>query len=92
MSFAATVALTYGVIGGVTFLLYGWDKLQARRAARRVPEVHLHALALLGGFGGAFAGMQLFRHKTQKPVFRVVLFLAALLHAGAWGWWLVGRE
>lgn len=91
MSLAATTALTYGALGCATFLLYGWDKLQARRGGRRVPEAQLHVLALLGGFAGSIAGMQLFRHKTRKPVFQVVPALAALLHAAGWGWWILGR-
>jgi uncharacterized membrane protein YsdA (DUF1294 family) len=58
-----------------TFAYYGLDKARARRAGRRVPEVVLHALALLGGSLGAFAGMRLFRHKTVKGTFRVVFWL-----------------
>jgi uncharacterized membrane protein YsdA (DUF1294 family) len=87
MSLASIVALAYGVLAGTTFLFYGWDKWRAKRSGRRVPERTLHGLALLGGFLGAWLGMRVFRHKTQKPVFSVVLFLAAALHATAWGWW-----
>lgn len=83
--------LAYGALTLVTLLAYGLDKLQAKRGARRVPERTLHALALLGGFAGAWLGMRLFRHKTQKPVFTLVVVAAALLHAAAWSWWLFGR-
>jgi uncharacterized membrane protein YsdA (DUF1294 family) len=58
-----------------TFGYYGLDKARARWASRRVPELVLHALALAGGSLGAFAGMQLFRHKTVKGNFRVVFWL-----------------
>jgi uncharacterized membrane protein YsdA (DUF1294 family) len=82
-----TLLLAYGALTLATLLTYGFDKRQAKRGARRVPERMLHVLALLGGFAGAWLGMRLFRHKTKKPLFGAVLLLAALLHAGAWGWW-----
>ena len=74
----------YAVLSVVALAFYGWDKHRARTQGRRVPEARLHALALLGGFPGAFLGMQLFRHKTRQPRFHVVIFLAAALHVGAW--------
>lgn len=64
------------------FLLYGIDKQRARQRGGRVPEVVLHGLALGGGFAGGWAGRALFRHKTRKTSFLIVLTLATLLHAG----------
>ena len=66
----------------VTFVLYGFDKIQAKHDGSRVPETVLHVLALAGGFIGGWAGSLIFRHKTSKPVFLVVLLLATTLHAG----------
>ena len=63
------------------FAMYGIDKRQARNDGRRVPEAVLHSLALGGGIVGAWAGRQVFRHKTQKPIFLVVLVTASVL----WG-------
>lgn len=63
------------------FAMYGIDKRQARRDGWRVPESVLHGLALIGGVPGAWAGRAWFRHKTQKPVFLVVLVVATI----AWG-------
>src|SRR5262245_23106205 len=51
---------------------YGYDKRCAGGNGSRVPEIVLHGLALAGGTLGAYAGMQLFRHKTIKGRFRVV--------------------
>ena len=85
-----TIALVYAALSLVTLALYGWDKLQARREGRRVPEKTLHGLALLGGFAGAWLGMSLFRHKTRKPMFALVVGVAALLHAALWGAWYFG--
>lgn len=81
-----TLLLAYGALTLATLLTYGFDKRRAQRGGRRVPERTLHALALLGGFAGAFLGMRFFRHKTKKPLFLVVLLLAALLHAAVWTW------
>lgn len=61
------------------FAMYGIDKRQAQHDSRRVPEVVLHGLALVGGVIGAWVGRAVFRHKTQKPVFLVVLVAATIL-------------
>ena len=76
----------YSVLTLMTLLAYGWDKLQAKREGRRVPERILHGLAWCGGFVGAWMGMRLFRHKTQKRMFSLVVALAALLHVGLLIW------
>ena len=49
----------------MTFLLFGLDKLLARKRQRRVPEATLLTLAFLGGSPGAMLGMVLFHHKTD---------------------------
>lgn len=53
----------------ITFLLYGFDKWKAKRNKWRVPEKTLLMLAAIGGSIGAFAGMQVFRHKTKHIKF-----------------------
>jgi uncharacterized membrane protein YsdA (DUF1294 family) len=83
-------------INVVTFAFYGHDKLQARSNGRRVPEVVLHGLVLLGGTLGAYLGMRLFRHKTIKGTFRIVFWLIAALQvalviAAAYRLWLHHR-
>jgi len=90
MNRAEAVLLAYAALGVSSFALYGLDKLQARRGGRRVPEMRLHLLALLGGFAGAYLGMRVFRHKTLKPVFAWVQAAAALLHGAGWAWWWFG--
>jgi len=64
----------------VLFALYGYDKAQAKAGGGRVPEIVLHGLALLGGFVGGWIGMYAFRHKTQHPMFKVVLAIATVLN------------
>jgi uncharacterized membrane protein YsdA (DUF1294 family) len=66
----------------ITFLLYGYDKGQAKLGGLRVPEIVLHVLALLGGFPGGWLGRAVFRHKIRKPVFTVVLIVSTFSHVG----------
>lgn len=53
-----------------TAVLFAYDKTQANRGGWRVSEFHLCQTALLGGWPGGLAAMQLFRHKTQKTSFQ----------------------
>ena len=53
----------------VAVVAMGWDKFQAQRQGRRVPERTLFLLALGGGSVGCLAGMYGFRHKTQHRSF-----------------------
>jgi uncharacterized membrane protein YsdA (DUF1294 family) len=66
-------------INVVAFGYYGYDKGQARWASRRVPEVVLHGLSVAGGSLGAYAGMQLFRHKTIKGSFRIFFWFVVVM-------------
>ena len=68
------------VLSLVTFVVYGIDKRQAKKGGRRISEARLHWLALLGGWPGAWAGQQFFRHKTQKLAFRVIFWAIVVLH------------
>ena len=54
----------------ITFFVYGLDKLKAVNHWWRIPETVLLGLAVAGGSIGAYLGMQVFRHKTLKPLFR----------------------
>ncbi len=68
------VAGVYLAASATSIVLYGLDKAAARRGARRVPEVALHAVALVGGWPGALLAQSAFRHKTVKRSFRRVLW------------------
>ena len=57
-------------INVLTFMIMGYDKLQAKRQGWRVPERMLMAMALLMGAGGIYAGMYVFRHKTKHTLFQ----------------------
>ncbi len=69
------IAVTYlWTINGLTLLVFGWDKLRARRRKRRVPERKLLWLAALGGSPCALLGRWIFRHKSRKRGFTAILF------------------
>ncbi|HNS21154.1 MAG TPA: DUF1294 domain-containing protein [Sedimentisphaerales bacterium] len=68
-------------INAITLLLYGYDKRQAVADGTRIPEVVLHLVALLGGSPAAIVAQELFRHKTRKLAFRLVLVPIILLQA-----------
>jgi uncharacterized membrane protein YsdA (DUF1294 family) len=62
-----------------SFGTYGYDKSIAGRGVTRVPEVVLHLLTAVGGTIGSFAGMQVFRHKTQKKSFQLVFWVIVVI-------------
>lgn len=63
-----------------TFILYGVDKLKAKRGDWRIPEATLLLAAALGGSLGALLGMELFRHKTKHWQFKILVPLFLVLH------------
>lgn len=76
------------VLSLVTFLFYGYDKMQARNLQWRVKEVTLHALAFCGGWPGALIGMHYFQHKTRKTRFQLVFWGIVLGWQGiSWKVW-----
>lgn len=51
------------------FIIMGYDKKNAIKEKRRVPEKRLFLIAFLGGAIGIYVGMEEFRHKTKHPKF-----------------------
>lgn len=66
------------IINALACLLMLIDKRKAQKNLWRIPEKTLLGVALMGGSLGAFAGMQVFRHKTKhlKFVIGVPVMLA----------------
>ena len=58
------------IINIVTFLVYGIDKLKAKKALWRIREASLLMLAILGGSIGAWLDMKVWHHKTLHKKFR----------------------
>ncbi len=67
------IIAAYLVWNLAVFLIYGYDKSQARRSAERVSEKFLLSAAAAFGGAGAYAGMQIFRHKTKHGKFIILL-------------------
>ncbi len=62
-----TIVAVWNVI---VILIFGFDKLCAKKKKRRVSEKFLIMSALCMGALGALLGMLLFNHKTKKPKFK----------------------
>lgn len=58
------------IINIITFLIYGMDKLKAKKGKWRIPEVTLLLLAVVGGGLGAWFGIKIWHHKTMHAKFR----------------------
>lgn len=74
------VLLVYGVMSGLTLLVYWLDKSAAKSNSSRTPEKTLHMLALFGGWPGAMIAQQLLRHKTSKAEFRAVFWMTVAIN------------
>jgi uncharacterized membrane protein YsdA (DUF1294 family) len=79
--------IVFSFLNGMAFLFYALDKSAARKKTWRTPENLLLCIALIGPFG-AWAAMQVFRHKTRKLKFYLVPVFA-LLHIAILFWFLM---
>jgi uncharacterized membrane protein YsdA (DUF1294 family)/cold shock CspA family protein len=101
---AALVVLTYGLhraglgwfgaylgaISAATWAVFAWDKRQANRDERRVPESVLLGLSALGGSPAGALAIFVLRHKSSKPSFLAkfaVVVVAQVVAIGAWIAW-----
>ena len=64
--------IIYAVLNAASYALYGMDKFKARKDKWRISEQSLLIASLFGPIG-ALLGMQHFRHKTQKPMFKFLV-------------------
>ena len=71
------VTLTFIILNVVAFIVYGVDKRKAQNNAWRISESTLLTIAAIAPWG-SLIGMYTFRHKTQKPKFKLVWLFAAL--------------
>ena len=82
----ALLLVLYGLLSLMAFTLYRADKRAAQRAEWRIPEVQLHAVALLGGWPGALVARRFFRHKTTKQPFRTIFWGTVVANCAALAW------
>jgi uncharacterized membrane protein YsdA (DUF1294 family) len=62
-------------------LLMGFDKWRAIENKWRIPENVLLFLGILGGGFGLHFGSLVYRHKTRKPLFRVMIPLMMIINS-----------
>ena len=76
-----TEALLYYLIGVnvLTFLVFGIDKLKAKKGKWRISEATLLMLAIIGGSIGAWLGMKVWHHKTMHRKFKYGIPLILVL-------------
>lgn len=68
----------------IVFFVYGIDKLKAIRGGWRISEKTLLITAFCLGGLGAYAGMQVFRHKTKKKKFTILVPVAIVFNIAVW--------
>ena len=81
----------YIVLSGVTFIVYGADKVSAQNDQHRTPEKRLHFLSLIGGWPGALLAQQKFRHKTIKVPFLLTYWVTVIVNCAGFVWLLTPR-
>ena len=74
-----TLTYLFIVINSLTFLIFGYDKWQAKKNKRRISEFKLLLLAGIGGTVGGIVSMYLFKHKTNKFSFILSFYVIAIL-------------
>ena len=66
----------------ITFVVYGIDKLKAKKGEWRVPETTLLLLAIIGGSVGAWCGVKVWHHKTMHLKFKYGIPLIMAVQVG----------
>ena len=68
----------------LAFFMYGADKRKAGAGGgpERTKESRLLAVAAYGGAAGALIGRIVFRHKTRKLYFSLVIYVSLLVQIG----------
>lgn len=75
----------------LALILYGADKLRAKRDRWRIPEAILLGLGFFGGAVGALLGMKLWHHKTKHWYFWVVNILGLVWQLALAGYLLFAK-
>lgn len=75
-------------INVITFVVYGIDKLKAKKGKWRIPEATLLLLAIVGGSIGAWCGMKVWHHKTMHKKFKYGIPLIIAVQIGLYLYWI----
>lgn len=74
----------------IAFIAFGIDKYCAVNHKWRIRESVLYLLSLLFGATGSALGMMIFRHKTRKTGFRILIPLLAAVQIAFIVWLSIG--
>ena len=66
----------------VTVIVYGIDKLKAKKGKWRISEATLLLLAVVGGSVGAWCGIKVWHHKTKHKTFKYGIPLIMAMQIG----------
>ena len=80
------VAIGYGGLSLLAFMLYRHDKSAAQEGRIRTRERTLHLIDLLGGWPGGLLAQDRFRHKTRKASFQVVFWATVAVNFALLSW------
>ena len=81
--------ISVSVMVVITFLAFGLDKYYAKKAKWRTKESTLFLFSIMFGSVGAVIGMKVFRHKINKPGFKVIIPILAVLQIALIAWFSV---
>lgn len=70
MTVTKIILIYFLSINVITFIMYGIDKLRAKKSWWRIPESTLLWFAVFGGSVGAILGMKVWHHKTLHKKFK----------------------
>lgn len=70
------------LINVITFMVFGIDKVRAKKGKWRIPESTLLLLAIVGGSVGAWSGLKVWHHKTQHKKFKYGIPLIIIIQIG----------
>ena len=74
------IGVYYILVNIFSLCLFFVDKIRAKKGKWRIPENQLFLTAFLGGGIGAEIGMNLFKHKTQKNLFKTLIPVSIGMH------------
>lgn len=80
LAFPEILIAYFIIINIVSLILFYIDKRRAVKHRWRISEAALLTFAFIGGSFGAYAGMNLFRHKTKHAKFYISIPLFMVLH------------
>ena len=75
-------------INVIAFMVYGIDKLKAKKGKWRIPEATLLLLAIVSGSIGAWCGMKVWHHKTMHKKFKYGVPLILMIQIGLYLYWI----